>query len=104
MYEGYLVVEMEEETGKRNQIKQNWCLTQTNSISALWGGTMVQLVNYKRINPLISKTTSGNLPYKHTHTHLHTQRVLAWAARKWQSEDSSPELSWPKACSVHCPW
>ena len=35
MYEGYLVVEMEEETGKRNQIKQNWCLTQTNSISAL---------------------------------------------------------------------
>ena len=37
---------------------------------------MVQLVNYKCINPLISKTTSGNLPYKHTHTHLHTQRVL----------------------------
>lgn len=35
---------------------------------------MVQLVNYKRINPLISKTTSGNLPYKHTHTHTYTHR------------------------------
>jgi len=31
------------------------------------------MVNYKSINPLISKTASGNLPYKHTHTPAHTR-------------------------------